>query len=285
MEKLTHSYDFLSSSVDGINLFYRKWLPVKEIQRVFVIQHGIGDHSGRYGNLIKALNNGHTAFYAIDSRGHGQSPGIRGHTDHFSDYAEDLSALIEHVEETYPDIKRYLFGHSMGGAIALDFCLEKENQKKIDALIVSAPAIRPVMDPVKHVKKFVGKRLARLFPRTILNTGLDLKYISQDENTVTAYKEDPLVHGKISFQLGKTLFEIGDKIIDQAHNIDLPFYVFHGTGDGLVSHEGSETLYEKVSSPKKSLHLFDGLYHETINEIPHERQKVLDNLVSWISFH
>ncbi len=285
MEKLNHSYDFLNSSVDGINLFYRSWLPTREITRVFVIQHGIGEHSGRYGNLIKALNNGHTAFYGIDSRGHGQSPGIRGHADHFSDYAEDLDALVEHVKNKYQSAKRYLFGHSMGGAIVLDYCLEKENQNKFDGLIVSAPALRPVMDPVKHVKKFLGTRLARFFPRTILDTGIDLNSISQDKDTIKAYKDDPLVHGKISFQIGKSLFEIGDKIMDQAHNINIPCYIFHGTRDELVSYEGSQSLYEKVSSAKKSLHLFDGLYHETLNEVPLERQKVLDNLVSWVSVH
>ena len=57
MKKLTHSYDFFTSEVDGIDIFFRRWLPEKEVQRLFIIQHGIGEHGGRYGNLIKALHN------------------------------------------------------------------------------------------------------------------------------------------------------------------------------------------------------------------------------------
>ena len=285
MRKLTHSYDFFTSEVDGIDIFFRRWLPEKEIQRLFIIQHGIGEHSGRYGNLIKALDNGHTAFYALDARGHGQSPGIRGHADDFSDYAEDLDRLVEVSHQEFPEKKRYLFGHSMGGLVALEYCLDNANQKKIDAVIISSPGIKPVMDPIKHVKKFLGTRLAVYFPKTILETGLDLNNLSQDPSVIEKFKKDRLTHGKISFQMGKSLFEIGDRILEEASKIELPFYIFHGTGDQLVSSEGSTEVYEKISSTKKSIHLFEGLFHETFNEREMDRQQVCDALVNWVSTH
>ena len=285
MKKLTHSYDFFTSEVDGIDIFFRRWLPEKEVQRLFIIQHGIGEHGGRYGNLIKALHNEHTAFFALDARGHGQSPGIRGHADDFNDYSEDLDVLIDVTHQQFPEVKRYLFGHSMGGLIALDYCLGAESQKKIDAVIISSPGIKPVMDPIKHVKKFIGTRLASFFPKTILETGLDLNNLSQDPYVIERYKEDRLTHGKISFQMGKCLFEVGDKILEEASKIELPFYIFHGTGDQLVSSDGSTEIYEKISSQKKSIHLFEGLYHETFNEKEGDRQQVCDALVSWVSTH
>ncbi len=285
MKKLTHSYDFFTSEVDGIDIFFRRWLPEKEVQRLFIIQHGIGEHGGRYGNLIKALHNEHTAFFALDARGHGQSPGIRGHADDFNDYSEDLDVLIDITHKQFPGIKRYLFGHSMGGLIALDYCLDNEAQEKIDAVIISSPGIKPVMDPIKHVKKFIGMRLASFFPKAILETGLDLNNLSQDPYVVERYKEDRLTHGKISFQMGKSLFEMGDKILEEASKIELPFYIFHGTGDQLVSPDGSTEVYDKISSQKKSIHLFEGLYHETFNEKEMDRQQVCDALVNWVSTH
>ncbi|MBG08963.1 MAG: lysophospholipase [Halobacteriovoraceae bacterium] len=285
MKKLTHSYDFFTSEVDGIDIFFRKWLPEKEVQRVFVIQHGIGEHGGRYGNIIKALHNEHTAFYALDARGHGQSPGIRGHADEFNDYSEDLDVLVDITHQQFPKVKRYLFGHSMGGLIALDYCLDMESQEKLDAVIISSPGIKPVMDPIKHVKKFIGTKLASFFPKTILETGLDLSNLSQDPYVIERYKEDRLTHGKISFQMGKSLFEVGDKILEGASKIELPFYIFHGTGDQLVSSAGSTEVYEKISSQKKSIHLFEGLFHETFNEKEGDRQQVCEALVNWMSTH
>ena len=216
-------------------------------------------------------------------RGHGQSPGIRGGTDDFSDYAEDLDSLVEITLKEFPGKKRYLFGHSMGGLVALDYCLDNGSQEKIDAIIISSPGIKPVMDPIKHVKKFLGTRLAAYFPKTILETGLNLNNLSQDPTVIESYKKDRLTHGKISFQMGKSLFEIGDKILEEASKIKLPFYIFHGTGDQLCSSEGSTEVFEKISSTKKSIHLFEGLYHETLNEREADRQQVCDALASWVS--
>ena len=144
--------------------------------------------------------------------------------------------------------------------IVLDYCLDDKGQSKIDAVIISSPGIKPVMDPIKHVKKFIGMKLASFFPKTILETGLDLNSLSQDPYVIERYKEDRLTHGKISFQMGKCLFEVGDKILEEASKISLPFYIFHGTGDQLVSAAGSTEVYDKISSQQESIHLFEGLY-------------------------
>ena len=54
--------------------------------------HGLGEHSGRYERLAGRFTDAGFAVWAIDLRGHGQSPGARGDT-RFAPALEDIDAL------------------------------------------------------------------------------------------------------------------------------------------------------------------------------------------------
>jgi len=56
--------------------------------------------------------------------------------------------------------------------------------------------------------------------------------------------------------------------------------VFHGTADRLTTPNWSRRLYERASTSDKTLHLYDGLYHETFNEP--EQATVLSDLAAWL---
>lgn len=91
-QNTTHT---LLSQRDKFELFWQYWKPSEKIQRVVIFQHGFGEHTGRYQNLIDAFEGTDTAFYALELRGHGRTGGIRGHIDRFAIYAEDLGELIQ----------------------------------------------------------------------------------------------------------------------------------------------------------------------------------------------
>jgi len=57
-------------------------------------------------------------------------------------------------------------------------------------------------------------------------------------------------------------------IYAKASHLNIPIYILHGTGDGIVNSEGSKKLFEMVTVQDKTLKLYDGLYHETFNELP-----------------
>ena len=87
---------------------------IDEARAVLVLVHGYGEHSGRYGNLVKPLAELGYAIYAFDLRGHGESPGQRGHIMGWGDYREDLQRFLHHVQELEKDRPLFLYGHSMG---------------------------------------------------------------------------------------------------------------------------------------------------------------------------
>ncbi|MCP5498530.1 MAG: lysophospholipase [Leptospiraceae bacterium] len=266
---------------NNLKIFYQSWKKT-DAKRVLVIQHGFGEHSDRYKNLLDKLKDSDFNIYALDSRGHGRSEGIRGHVEQFQYYVDDLSHLIHIAQEENNTKKIFLLGHSLGGVIALQYSLELNNQDYLHALLLSAPGLKVKMDLEKEVKKIAARYLAVLMPDFVLDANLDVNFLSHDKAVIDAYNKDPLVHGKISFQMANNLFHLSHALYKKAHRLTAPVFLMHGDADGIVDVRGSIELEKALSSAQVSLKVYPGLYHEMMNEPPESREKVLDDLKYFI---
>ena len=275
----THTF---TTTTDPVELFWQKWVPDGAIERVVIFQHGMGEHSGRYQHLLDAFDNTGTAFYALDARGHGRSPGRQGYLTHFERFADDLGDLIQIARSENDEQAVFLLGHSLGGVIALDFALRPESQDHLRGLVLSSAAIELPRGGVNQVLRPMARLLARLAPGAILDTMLRQTDLSHDSEAVAAYRADPLVHGKAAVLLGHTLFRLNKRFYAEAHRLTIPVYLFHGTADRITSPEGSKKFFEQLTVDDKTLNLYEGLFHETMNELPADRQKVLRDLVEWV---
>ncbi len=278
-----NTQDFFHSSIDGTKLFYQSWQKCKPgTGRVIVFQHGFGEHSDRYENLLGKFKNSDVNFYALDSRGHGRSDGKRGHVDQFQLYIDDLSDLVKMVKEKEGVHKIFLLGHSLGGVIVLQYAVQGINQDNLHALLVCSPALKVKMNLDKQIKKRAAAILAKFFPAVTLDANLDLKFISHDQTIIDAYKADPLVHGKVSFQMATNLFHLSRSIRDKASIIRVPVFLIHGSDDGIIDVEGSKELFQHLVYKNKQFKIYQGLYHELMNETPEEREKVLTDLKNFV---
>ncbi|MBM9579397.1 lysophospholipase [Leptospira sp. 201903070] len=271
----------------GSKIFYRTYQPKegRKGNRVLVVQHGIGEHSGRYEFLVEALAGTGTALYLIDSRGHGRSEGKRGAVDSFSDFLSDLDKLIAIAKEKEKVSKVTLLGHSMGAAIVTLYAEEGTNQGNLNTLVVSALPIRAKMDFSLKIKKGIAPFISEILPNLTLPTGLDVNALSRDKAVVEAYKKDPLVHGMASSYLGNMLLNSETPILGNAGKIKIPIYIFHGKEDAIAIYTGSEAFFQAVGSSDKTLKIYDGLYHETMNERLEDRTRVLTDLKNWLEAH
>lgn len=269
------------SSFDNKNIFYQSWTKPNPTQ-VLVLQHGFGEHSDRYKNILDTLKDENISVYALDSRGHGRSEGKRGHVDQFQNYIDDLSDLIRIAKEEEKKQKVVLLGHSLGGVIALQYTTEGFNQENLSGIIASSPGLKIKMDFEKEIKKFAAQILSSIMPSTTLDANIDLKFLSHDQNVIEAYKKDPLVHGKVSFQMGLNLFNLGSALIQKAHLITIPIFMIHGDADGITDCEGSKEFYSKLTTPNKEIKIYPGLFHEMMNELPKDRDIVLKDIKNFI---
>ncbi|MFM6106529.1 MAG: alpha/beta fold hydrolase, partial [Sphaerospermopsis kisseleviana] len=172
--------------VGGIDLYYQNWNPGGKIRGILALVHGLGGHSGLYKNIIENLLPQQYAVYGLDLRGHGQSPGQRGYINTWSEFRNDVRTFLKMMQQQQPQIPIFLFGHSMGGMIVLEYALRHpEEISALQGVIAVAPSIGEV--GVSPVLVLLGKMLSRLWPRFSLNTGLDTTAGSRDPKIVATY--------------------------------------------------------------------------------------------------
>jgi len=260
-------------------IYYRRW-PLADGQQpkaVVLLVHGLGEHCERYTAIAKALNTAGYALCSLDLPGHGQSEGVRGHIDHFSDYSNAALSLHAKVLEWYPDTPIYLLGHSMGGLIAAQLLIYHQGLFK-GALLSGAAIQSPQQPPAWQLS--IMKGLSAIVPKMGALT-LDASGISRDSAVVEKYMNDPLVNkGKLSARLLVEMSGAMGECTSRAAEISLPILIMHGGGDVVTAPAGSKFLYETISSTDKTLKIYDDLYHEIFNEP--EQQDIYAELIDWL---
>lgn len=264
-------------TADGVELHTRTLLPKTPPQAAIVLIHGYAEHCGRYGGVAHTFAKENTAVYTYDQRGYGRSGGPRAYVDRFDDYLDDLGQVLSFVRSQTPDLPLFLFGHSMGGLVALKYVLERG--PSLQGLILSAPALNVNSNLAPFLRR-LAQGLGRILP-TLPTTRSPEGAISRDPAVVTAAQNDPFnYHGRIPARTGAELLRAGRKVRGQMESLRTPFLLLHGTADLLVPPAGSRTLYQQAAATDKTFHLYEGLYHETFHEP--EKEQVRDDLSTWI---
>lgn len=261
----------------GVPLFLRAWRPEGPASGVLVIAHGLGEHGGRYGELVERCLARGLAVYAADHRGHGRSGGPRAQVGRFAWLVEDLDTVLRRAAAAHPGARRFLLGHSMGGAIALTWTLDHPGQ--LDGLILSGPAIAPP-SAVSPVTVAVVRLMSAIAPG-VGAIKLPPSDLSRDPAVVRAYEQDPLVlHAAVPARTLAELLGAMNSLPARAAALREPVLVLQGTGDRLVMHADVKPVFEALGSADKTVKVYRGLYHEVLNEP--ERGQVFADLEAWL---
>jgi alpha-beta hydrolase superfamily lysophospholipase len=260
-----------------IELFYQAWLPDDSPKAVLVICHGVGEHSGRYMNLVLPLTQRQIAVWSYDHQGCGSSPGQRGHIDSWEDFRSGLAAFLELVHTENPGLPVFLYGHSMGALIVLDYI--QSGPHGLQGAVLSSAPIEPA-GVKKPLKVLVARLLSRVTPAYSIELGVDPASLSRDPQVVQAYRDDPLVQGFVSVRWGTEAMSVQDRVSMNAHLIQLPVLFIHGADDPLHLVNGVRSFFEKIQYPDKQLLVYEGSLHEPHNDLEHET--VASDLADWL---
>ncbi|WP_444930163.1 alpha/beta hydrolase [Microbulbifer sp. SSSA002] len=250
----------------GVTLHYRCWW-VDGALGVVVISHGLGEHSGRYSELAGDLNRAGYSVYALDHYGHGLSEGRCGHIEDFALYSEDLNQFIALVKSVNPGLSLHLLGHSMGAAIACG-CVIRYGS--VDSLSLSAPGFRAKNEP-KGFLLWLALLFARGFPRLLLSSRINSRWLSRDPEVVRRYGEDKLVHGSISLCWFEAFIRERTFLSERLGRLSVPCLLLLPESDKIVDVELSRKWFERLGSKNKQLHCFPKSYHEVFNEVEEGR--------------
>ena len=266
-------------TADGLALRTRAWEPSRPSRGQVVLVHGLKDHSGRYDLLAKQIAETGLSVRAFDLRGHGASQGLRAHVARFEDYLSDLGAFVRDLRSNRPTGPLFLYGHSMGGAIAIAYVLSGET--RFDGLVLTGPAVDPPAS-IGPVSRGLTRFLGAVAPRSRIFELKDEAF-SRDPETVTGLRTDPLVfHGNGTARLASELLRRMRRTRPQLDRLELPLLVMHGSADRLTSPAGSQLLYDQSRSRDKRLTVLPGWFHDLLHEP--DRQKVANEITEWLAF-
>ena len=266
-------------TTDGLSLHLRQWTPDVETKAVVLLVHGVHEHGGRYAYAASALMARGIAVHAFDLRGHGRSGGPRAEVLAFGEYVDDLAEVLVRTREAADGLPLFLMGHSMGGLVAAAYVVE-HGPGALSGLVLSSPALQIPDDTSPLLRKLapVVARWAPRFPASRLN----LSHLSRDAKVAEAYRTDPLVTvSPVRARLGYEIVRTTEAVREHPEAFTLPLYLFHGTADRITDPAGSRWLYEHAPAADKTLRLYEGYYHETLNEP--ERDEVIAELAAWIT--
>jgi acylglycerol lipase len=263
-------------SADGTQLAFRAW-PQRGAAISFAAVPGLGDHSGRYAHFADGMSKHGMGAFALDLRGHGNSPGQRGHVDAWSQWTDDVAAFVTHIEKI-AGTEVVPVGHSFGGAALLSTILAGK-LPATKRFVVSSPALKlKLQAPAWKLK--VGRLASKIAPRLAMSNEVDPGSISTLSEVVDAYRSDPLVHDRISSRMFTEWQNAVEDIYQRAGQIKVRFLILAGTADPLIDPDGSRQLHEKTDS-LSTLLLLEGRYHEPFND--RGSDEIFQAIADWLA--
>lgn len=260
----------------GLSLFRRIWRPAGTPRAALINLHGLGDHSGLYPALVQHFTDRGIAVHAPDLRGNGRSPGQRAYVRRWSEFREDLQALVARVRAEEPGLPLFLLGNSLGGLIALEYAGHHPEGLR-GVIAASAPLGRlGVPGPLLAL----GRLLSRVWPRFSLQTGMDLSGLARDPVVRETLLADPLFHRRGTARLSTEVAAAIARVQAAAPAFPLPVLLLHGSADRMVPPDGSRAFIARVGHPDRELREYPESYHVLFADL--DRDRVLADVERWI---
>ena len=266
-----------SRTRDDLQLRTLRWRAAGPPRAHALLIHGIAEHAGRHAHVAARLAVAGIETHAFDLRGFGASGGPRAYVDRWSQYHDDLGDRLAAIRAVAVGLPVVLYGHSMGGLIALGYVLAEPPRPEPDLLVLSAPAVGA---RVAAWKRLLADVLGRLTPRVEIPNDLPPGGLSRDASIEVAYRSDPLNTHRTTARLGMELFHEQARVaarLATAAALPVPTYVLHGSDDPIVPMSSSASLEGR---PNVTRRVYPGLRHEMHNEA--EAPSVIGDTTRWI---
>jgi acylglycerol lipase len=263
---------------DGLELRTLRWAAAGTPRANLLLVHGIAEHAGRHAQVASRFAQAGIETHAYDLRGFGGSAGRRAYVGRWSDYHDDVEDQLASVRAAARGLPVILYGHSMGGLIALGYVLAEPPRPAPDLLVLSAPAIAAV---VPRWKRALADVLGRVMPTVEIPNALPAGGLSRDPRVEVAYRSDPLNVHRTTTRFGMELFHEQARVqaaLARIGALPTPTYVLHGSDDRIVPLSASASLERRENVTRR---VYPQLRHETHNEL--EASAVIDDTIAWLA--
>ncbi|WP_256208857.1 alpha/beta hydrolase [Paenibacillus sp. CF384] len=264
---------------DGTVRYACEWMPEDRqlVRAVICLIHGMGEHIGRYEHVAEMFTAAGYAVYGFDQVGHGKNEGKRGHTPTYDALLDGVDSMLIAAKESFPDTPVFLYGHSMGGNVTLNYSLRRKPE--VNGVIVTGPWLMLAFNP-PPVQVMIARVVNRLFPSYSNNRPMNGDHLTSDPIMIKRYQEDPLGHGSITARFFLSVQTAGVWALKHAAEWRLPLLLMHGGSDKVTSIKASRQFADSAGAPCTFIE-WPSLKHELHNEL--DRDDVFDTVKEWLA--
>ncbi len=250
---------------DGVDLFYRHWPATAAARRGAVLLFHRGhEHGARMAHLVDELNLPGFDFFAWDARGHGRSPGQRGHSPSFATSVRDVQTFVAHIGQHHgvPERDLHVVAQSVGAVLIATWA--HDYAPRVRGLSLASPAFKvKLYVPFARAGLALMHRLRGLF---FVNSYVKPKFLTHDPERIASYQTDPLITRPIAVNILLDLYRAAERIVADAQAIVLPTQLLISGSDWVVHQAPQERFYERLGSAVKERLLLPGFFHDTLGE-------------------
>ena len=261
--------------VGGLKIATTSWRPAGTPRAVMVLVHGFNAHSGYMAWPGEQFAARGLAAYALDLRGRGESEGERFYVEKFSDYLTDVNTLVSQARSEHPGLPIYLLGHSAGGVIATSYVFE--HQHEIAGLVCESFAFDVGLP---HLVQLALEGVGHIAPHVHVFS-LHNEDFSRDPDAVARMNNDPLIAKESQpAETAAELLKAAERLKANMPTFTVPVLIIHGTADKATRPAGSQYFYDHAGSADKTLRLYDGHFHDLLNDV--DKEKVMSDVQAWL---
>jgi len=265
-------------SWDGTELFFRSWSPKIESNKALIIIHRGHEHSGRIGQLVQDIGLPEFWAFSWDNRGHGLSPGERGHAESYGHLVKDLNSFVQFIAKEYeiPVENMVIVANSVGAATASAWV--HDFAPRIRGMVLAAPAFRiklyiPFAIPLLRI-------LLKFKNKAVISSYVKSRMLTHDPVQMRQYDSDKLITKDIAVNVLLGLHDVSTRIINDAGAITTPTLILSAGADWVVKNSAQRQFYSNLSSSFKQMETFPGFYHALLYE--KDRHKPMEKIRGFI---
>lgn len=262
-----------------VELYYQSWHPTNSAHAIVVGIHGHGDHSGGLRNIISHLVPAGYAWYGFDLRGHGHSPGLRGHIQNWSDFQGDLQAFLSWVKQIEGQKPIFILGHSLGGLISIEYALR--HPEDLSGIISTSPALGYSQTP--PFKALLFRTLSYLKPNYSLESLPDYTKLTRDSQVIEILAADPLRHEQMSLKLWREFRHARNWVRAHAPALRVPILMLYGLDDKITPASVNRQFLASLVLADKEHREYGQTLHRPFDDV--NRAEVLNHIAAWLKRH
>lgn len=276
-------------ATDGITVQVARFDPTGTPNGAIHVLHGFGEHSGRYHEFADFFTKNGYVCIIHDQRGHGEMPGMSeykrersfGISNKYDCFLDDVSAVRTQIATWYPNLPVILYGHSLGGNIAINYLLRR-SQPEYTKVVLETPWLR-LNKPKSKLIVFVSRLLGKISHNfAIIDEKLDIDSISRDKERVAEIKNDPYFHSRMSLRIFAQITDAGEYCISNASKLSLPILLLGAEDDTIVSTEAINE-FAKVAGIKGNLHIEPQGRHSLHNDSEPTKSEILQRVLAFLN--